>query len=94
VRELQNTIYRYLTLKSLDFAGTAMRPAPETQDRPLPEPADGSLDAMVQQYEKRLILKALQRHRWQRERTADALGIHRTTLFTKMKKHGLSIEGA
>ena len=96
VRELQNTIYRYLTLKRLDFAGTGRRPAPETQDRPLPEPetADGSLDAMVQQYEKRLILKALQRHRWQRERTADALGIHRTTLFTKMKKYGLSIEGA
>jgi transcriptional regulator with PAS, ATPase and Fis domain len=94
VRELQNTVYRYLTLKRLDFACTGMRPAPETPDRPLPETADGSLDAMVQQYEKRLILKTLQRHRWQRERTADALGIHRTTLFTKMKKHGLSIEGA
>ena len=33
VRELQNTVYRYLTLKRLDFAGT-LRPAPETQDRP------------------------------------------------------------
>jgi transcriptional regulator with PAS, ATPase and Fis domain len=96
VRELQNTVYRYLTLKRLDFACTGMRPAPETQDSPLPETetVDGSLDAMVQQYEKRLILKTLQRHRWQRERTADALGIHRKTLFSKMKKHGLSMEGA
>ena len=96
VRELQNTVYRYLTLKRLDFAGTPMRPTPETQDRPLPEtePAAASLDAMLQQYEKHLILKTLQRHRWQRERTADALGIHRKTLFSKMKKHGLSMEGA
>ena len=38
--------------------------------------------------------KSLAREGWQRERTADALGIHRRTLFTKMKKHGLSIEGA
>ena len=38
--------------------------------------------------------KTLERHRWQRERTADALGIHRKTLFSKMKKHGLSMEGA
>ena len=44
---------------------------------------------MLQQYEKHLILKTLQRHRWQREVTAEALGIHRKTLFTKMKKYEL-----
>jgi DNA-binding NtrC family response regulator len=77
VRELQYTVYRYLTLKRLDFACTGMRPTLETQDPPLPETADGSLDAMVQQYAKRLILRTLQHHCYQRERTADALGIHR-----------------
>ena len=34
-------------------------------------------------------LQALERHRWQREVTAEALGIHRKTLFTKMKKYAL-----
>ena len=91
VRELQNTVYRYLTLNTLDFAGTALPPAPETQAglAPSMETADGGLDARVQQFEKQLILQTLERHRWQREVTAEALGIHRKTLFTKMKKYEL-----
>jgi DNA-binding NtrC family response regulator len=96
VRELQNTVYRYLALKKLDFAGAVPRPSDETQHGGFPEtPAGaGNLEAMVESYEKHLILKSLARERWQRERTAEALGIHRKTLFSKMKKHGLSIEGA
>ena len=91
VRELQNTVYRYLTLNTLDFAGTALPPAPETQTGRASsmETADGGLDARVQQFEKQLILQTLERHRWQREVTAEALGIHRKTLFTKMKKYEL-----
>lgn len=90
VRELQNTVLRYLTLKKLDFAGTVRRSGLETQDRPLAEAETGNLEAMLEGYEKRVIIKMLERHRWQREETADALGIHRKTLFTKMKKFGLS----
>jgi transcriptional regulator with PAS, ATPase and Fis domain len=97
VRELQNTIHRYLTLKKLDFAGNVRRPAEEA---PAPDdgsggcdPASGTLDARIEQYEKHLILKALERHRWQREVTAEALGIHRKTLFTKMKRYGLVAQG-
>jgi transcriptional regulator with PAS, ATPase and Fis domain len=91
VRELQNTVSRYLTLKKLDFAGTI---------RPMPHPAPGgsrsemdmvtgTLDSMMEQYERRVILKTLEHYRWQREMTAEALGIHRKTLFTKMKKYEL-----
>jgi DNA-binding NtrC family response regulator len=86
VRELQNTVYRYLTLNTLDFAHAAP-PAPR-EAQPA-EPEGGGLDAMVQQFEKQLILQALERHRWQREVTAEALGIHRKTLFSKMKKYAL-----
>jgi transcriptional regulator with PAS, ATPase and Fis domain len=91
VRELQNTVYRYLTLHTLDFAGTALPPAFQGQNRRAPaiERTEGGLDAMVQQFEKELILETLQRNRWQREVTAEALGIHRKTLFTKMKKYEL-----
>jgi transcriptional regulator with PAS, ATPase and Fis domain len=96
VRELQNTVYRYLTLKTIDFAGAVRRPSAEMRPGGFPEtPAGaGNLEAMVESYEKHLILKSLAREGWQRERTADALGIHRKTLFSKMRKHGLSMEGA
>ena len=56
--------------------------------------AAGNLDTMVEQFERRLIQRALEKHRWQREITAEALGIHRKTLFTKMKRYGLVAKGA
>jgi transcriptional regulator with PAS, ATPase and Fis domain len=86
VRELQNTVYRCLTLNTLDFAHAAPPTPPEA--RAAGTAAEG-LDAMVQQFEKQMILQALERHRWQREVTAEALGIHRKTLFTKMKKYAM-----
>lgn len=89
VRELQNTVYRYLALKRLDFASGRESEASG------PEPPDGGaasegLEAMVALYEKKLLLEALAKHRWRREETAAALGIHRKTLFAKMKKHGIT----
>ncbi|HAR32746.1 MAG TPA: hypothetical protein DCR95_01240, partial [Desulfobacter sp.] len=49
----------------------------------------GSLNEIVAEFEKGIILNALEENRWQKARTALALGIHRKTLFTKMKKLGL-----
>ncbi|MGD8387747.1 MAG: sigma 54-interacting transcriptional regulator [Desulfobacteraceae bacterium] len=40
--------------------------------------------------ERRGVLEALERHQWRRKKTAQALGIDRTTLWRKMKKYGLS----
>lgn len=39
--------------------------------------------------EKRIILKALSANEWNRQATADDLGINRTTLYKKMKAYGL-----
>ena len=39
--------------------------------------------------EKAIIKQALEDYRWQKGKAAEALGIHRKTLFTKMKKLGL-----
>ena len=91
VRELQNTVCRYLTLKKLDFAGATRPVQRQTPDGflPLPDAESGTLECMVEQYERSVILKTLERHRWQREVSAEALGIHRKTLFIKMKKYGL-----
>jgi transcriptional regulator with PAS, ATPase and Fis domain len=42
--------------------------------------------------EKQLIIEALETHGWNRQETADSLGINRTTLYKKMKKYGISFE--
>ena len=42
--------------------------------------------------EKQLIIETLESHGWNRQNTADALGINRTTLYKKMKKYGISFE--
>ena len=42
--------------------------------------------------EKQLILEALESNGWNRQGTADMLGINRTTLYKKMKKYGIEFE--
>ena len=42
--------------------------------------------------EKQLILEALESNGWNRQGTADLLGINRTTLYKKMKKYGIEFE--
>jgi DNA-binding NtrC family response regulator len=42
--------------------------------------------------ERQIILEVLERHRWNRQATADELGINRTTLYKKMKRLGLEVE--
>ncbi|WP_320041910.1 sigma-54-dependent Fis family transcriptional regulator [uncultured Desulfobacter sp.] len=93
VRELQNVLHRYVTLGKIDFTGNSpehradsTEQVPFIQDTPDPR---GSLSEIVEAFEKGIILKALEENRWQKARTAVSLGIHRKTLFTKMKKFGI-----
>ena len=87
VRELQNVIQRYLSLESLDFLGkqnvdfAASTTPPSLENEPLKDRVDA--------YEKQLIVDALNQCQWSRENAAEIMGIHRKTLFTKMKKYGL-----
>lgn len=86
VRELQNAIQRYLSLERLDFLG-------EREEEFSTEPVNGEEDVLLvprmDSFEKKLILEALHKCQWHREKAAERLGIHRKTLFTKMKKYGL-----
>ncbi|MGE5423671.1 MAG: sigma-54 interaction domain-containing protein [Ignavibacteriales bacterium] len=50
---------------------------------------DLSLRSNLDHAEKELILKVLQRVRWNRNEAAEILNIHRTSLYAKMKKYGL-----
>lgn len=86
VRELQNAIQRYLSLERLDFLG-------EREKDFATESLDGDEDSLLvprmDAFEKKIILDALHKCQWHREKAAERLGIHRKTLFTKMKKYGL-----
>ncbi len=87
LRELQNTLNRYVTLGEVDFLGEQMKSKiSETSNfgdsinhRKI------ALDQAVADYEKATILSALKNSRGHKVKTASALGISRATLFNKIK---------
>ncbi len=95
VRELQNIMRRYITMRSLEFLRGDNTPAPK-QAKQLSmieaEPEDDtlSLTEAVGKFEKKYILEALKKHRWQKGKTASVLNISRKTLFRKMKAHEIN----
>lgn len=50
---------------------------------------DFNLQSYLDRAEKEIILKVLESVRWNRSKAASLLGIHRTSLHAKMKKHGI-----
>ena len=44
----------------------------------------------LQQAERQTILHSLEKHNWNKSETAKEIGVHRTTLWRKMKKYGLN----
>ena len=51
-----------------------------------------SLKEALTEPEKRIIRQVLEANHWNRQATAKALQINRTTLFKKMKQYGLYAE--
>ncbi len=68
------------------FAGRGATGAPSA---PLGHGGQGSLVERTDQMESELIYGALQRFRWNKTKTAEHLGLKRTTLQYKIKKYGL-----
>lgn len=52
-------------------------------------PKTDTLDQAVCQYERKIIKKALQKHKYNRTEVAVILGMNRKTLYNKIKKHNL-----
>lgn len=48
-----------------------------------------TLEEALREPERRVLLAALAAHHWNRQRTAEVLGINRTTLYKKMKQLGI-----
>ena len=96
VRELENVIARAVVLSRKPVIGVDELPpefqtAPTESDETSGDSARSLHDALLEP-EKRVIEAALQAHNWNRQATADALEINRTTLYKKMKRHGLTAE--
>jgi two-component system response regulator HydG len=71
--------------RSSRSSSRAPRPHMPLSIRPLKE--------ALEEPEKRIIIQALQALNWNRQETARVLDINRTTLYKKMKKYGLLVDG-
>jgi transcriptional regulator of acetoin/glycerol metabolism len=90
VRELVNVIERAVVL----CRGEVVRvdDLPETlrrEDPPAELLARNRLKSALADPERRMIVDSLEAHGWNRQQTARSLGINRTTLYKKMKRHGI-----
>jgi sigma-54 specific flagellar transcriptional regulator A len=97
VRELRNLVERIVVLKDGESLGPEdlppkMRMLKGAGDRrPEAAPADESISFQmaVSEFEKNLILNALGKTRWVKNRAAELLKIKRTTLVEKIKRYSL-----
>lgn len=105
IRELQNIIERAAVLTRHQTIGLGDLPPTVTGDAPADPLArrllgeaeiDSAgpwrpipLEEALKEPEKRILLRALEANQWNRQKTADQLQINRTTLYKKMKTHGL-----
>ena len=95
VRQLENVVERAVVLTESDEIQMEDLP-PElvdtTEEVVAMLPGDAHLMPLKQALEipeKILLTRALDHHRGNRQATAQALGINRSTLFNKMRKFGL-----
>ena len=94
VRELENVIERAALLSKNKFIGPEDLPNPikQEQSQQAKRYKPMSLKEALAEPEKNIIRRALEANGWNRQATAKALAINRTTLFKKMKQHGLYAE--
>lgn len=88
VRQLENLIERAVVLCEGDLITVKELPPG------FPEPSDTVTNTMgyreaVQDFERKLILRALESHEWVQAKAAKALGLNRSTLHEMMKRLGI-----
>ena len=91
VRELQNIVERAVLLgKGPTICVDDLPSQLSAGEFIATKPADGrSLKEALEGPERQIILEVLKSNNWNRNVTADTLGINRTTLYKKMKRLGL-----
>ncbi len=88
VRELESTLEHACVMCTGGTVRVEHLPAPWRERRPAA--ADG-LAAEISEHEAQLIRDALERHGWHRAAAARELGIHKATLFKKIRKLGIEL---
>ncbi|MBD3618993.1 MAG: sigma-54-dependent Fis family transcriptional regulator [Chromatiales bacterium] len=97
VRELQNEIKRMLVLAQEDYLGAelisphVLRATPEeaAPDMELLMGIDGTLKERIEALEAKILKETLIRHRWNKTRAAQELGLSRVGLRSKLERYGL-----
>ncbi len=91
VRELENVVERAVLLSPGEFIVPETLPPEIKAAGALGAPGAGNLnlEEALGLAERQILLETLERHKWNRQLSARALGISRTTLFNKMKRFQL-----
>lgn len=91
IRELQNVVERAVLLGKGDTIEACDLPRDVSGGASISIPRGGNmtLKEALEEPERQIILDVLESNGWNRNATADALGVNRTTLYKKMKKLGL-----
>ena len=93
IRELENILERAVVLNKTSKLTAKDFPHYMIQQDTEPDieiDSDRSLTDIVDVYEKRIILKALRENNFNKLRTAEKLGIHRSTFMSKLKKFNIN----
>ena len=92
IRELQNVVERAVLLGKGEMIEASDLPRDVTgggRSMSIPRIGTMTLKEALEEPERRIILEVLESNNWNRNATADTLGVNRTTLYKKMKKLGL-----
>ncbi|MBW1685781.1 MAG: sigma 54-interacting transcriptional regulator [Deltaproteobacteria bacterium] len=89
IRELENIIERAFVVCQRNLIDVRSLPDYVQERRPGDRLGKGA-GALLKNAEAKLIVRTLKKHRGNRTRAAEELGIHRVTLFRKLKKYGLN----
>jgi two-component system response regulator AtoC len=95
IRELENVIKRYVIVGREESIYNSLESGNEQEFNPEDVPLDGVIKLKevtrqaVKQIERKIILKTLDAHRWNRQSTARALSISYAALLYKMREAGV-----
>jgi DNA-binding NtrC family response regulator len=91
VRELENVVERAVLLGKSDVVRPEDLPTNLTAGAPIrvEQVGNRTLKQALEAPERQIILEVLESNGWNRQLTAEHLGINRTTLYKKMKRLGL-----